>query len=108
MKKSVTVLIIFLSVFISSAVCYATETGRTQLNDYAVFIDEQPVFTYFYENKNYIAVINLEHYGFDVGEDESNITRNMDKSVGFAPESLINKKKDDALFLKTYGVSQNN
>ncbi len=108
MKKIVAVLVIFCVLLIFGTVCYANESGKTQINDNSVFIDEQPIFTYLYGGINYVSVTSLEKYGFDVIEEINTLTmkRNQDKAIELAPKSLINRKKGDALFSKIYPVSE--
>jgi len=108
MKKAITALAVSFAISVFGAACLAGEIDQTQVNNCAVFIDEQPVFTYVYNHMAYIPAISLENYGFDVIEEENALIlkRNADKNIELAPKSLINRKKDDELFSRTHPVSQ--
>jgi len=89
---------------------YKSEIINTQINNCAVFIDEQPIFAYFHDNTYYIPAVNLEKYGFDLinKNDGIYLIRNTDKIIEFAPKDLINRKKDDELFQTVYPAVKSN
>ena len=89
---------------------YESVNIQTQINDCAVFIDEQPIFAYFYANSYYVSVDNLENYGFDLTNKDDGIylIHNADKIIEFAPKDLINRKKDDDLFKTVYPAFESN
>ena len=84
----------------------ASENERTQSTDIVVFIDEQPVNSYFCNGTNYIAVEDLNDYGFDViiGNNIINIVRNTDKHIEFPDISIVNITKEEYLNQETYPI----
>ena len=104
-KNLIATLLIICNVFI---IAYETnaENEMTEVTDIVVFIDEKPINSYFSNGTNYIAVNDINNYGFDVlvENNNMNIKRNPDKELSFPDKTIVNITKEEYLNQNTYQI----